>query len=540
MKKHNTVKVVLITILVLLLLSWIFPAAYFSNEYVDQGRVQMGLTEMFSYFMTSLSYFGHFAMYIVLVGAFYGVLYKIPAYRTFLDKIVTKFRGKEKLFIGIVVILFAAGVSVAGAQIPLAFFVPFIVSIILLLGYDKLIAALTIVGAFAAGLIGTTYSASNLNLLNQILGLEISSQIGVRIIILLLSIILVLFNIFMLMGRKSNLVKVAAKKEVVETKPEKVKEEVVEEKKNTKTSKSTTKKSTSKGGKSTSTKKKSSKSHNKAALRDEDIIVVKESTLGHDSENDSYLIPTRVEVTHHTWPFLCAFILMFVLIIMAFITWGEGGFGVTWFDDVTTKFTEFELFGFPIFAKVYGAVSSFGNWTVIDLFLPIILLLLILIIMYNVKLDDILDGAFTGVKKAIVPAFIVLLLYTILVLVTYHPYQMTFYKAIFGLTKGFNIVTSTFVAILSSFFNVDPSYVFQSSLPYFASLVTDVEKYPLVAIVYQAMYGFTSLFAPTSIILMTVLAYLRVNYKEWFKVAWKLLLELFVLLLIIFIILAVI
>ena len=536
MKKHNTVKVVLITILVLLLLSWIFPAAYYSNGYVDQGRVQMGLAELFNYFMTSMSYFGHFAIYIVLVGVFYGILYKIPAYRTFLDKIVTKFKGKEKLFVGIVVILFAAGVSVAGIQIPIAFFIPFVVSIILLLGYDKIVAALVVVGSLAAGLIGTTYAASTLSLLNQILGLEISSQIGVRIVILLVSIILVLFNIFMLMGKKSSQVKVAAKKEVVDTKPEKVKEEVVEKK----TTKTSAKKTTTKSGKTSSTKKKSTKSHNKAALRDEDIIVVKESVLNSDSENDSYLIPTRVEVTHHTWPFAFTFILMFILIVMAFITWGEGGFGITWFDDVTTKFTEFELFGFPIFTKVYGAVSSFGNWTVIDLFLPMFLVLLILVLMYNVKFDDILDGALTGAKKALAPAFVVLLLYTILVLVTYHPYQMVFYKAILGLTKGFNIATAAFTAILSSFFNVDPAYIFQASLPYYASLVTDVEKYPMIAIVYQGMYGFTSLFAPTSLILMTVLAYLKVNYKDWFKAAWKLLLEMFVLLLIIFIILAVI
>ena len=70
MKKHNTFKVVLITLIVLLVLSWIFPAAYFSGEYIDQGRVQMGLADVFNYFMTSLSYFGHYALYLILVGAF--------------------------------------------------------------------------------------------------------------------------------------------------------------------------------------------------------------------------------------------------------------------------------------------------------------------------------------------------------------------------------------------------------------------------------------------------------------------------------------
>ena len=57
MKKHNTVKVVLITLLVFVLLTWILPAAYFSGQYVEQGRVQMGLFDLLNYPLTALSYF---------------------------------------------------------------------------------------------------------------------------------------------------------------------------------------------------------------------------------------------------------------------------------------------------------------------------------------------------------------------------------------------------------------------------------------------------------------------------------------------------
>ena len=66
MKKHNTVKVVLIVILLFLLLSWILPAAYYSSSYVEQGRVQMGLFDLVNYLgcrslVSSLYiYFGYF------------------------------------------------------------------------------------------------------------------------------------------------------------------------------------------------------------------------------------------------------------------------------------------------------------------------------------------------------------------------------------------------------------------------------------------------------------------------------------------------
>ena len=85
MKRHNTIKVVLVTLLVFMLLSWILPAAYFSGSYADQGRVQMGLFDLFSYPTTAISYFGYIAVFILVVGGFYGILNTIPAYRTLLD-----------------------------------------------------------------------------------------------------------------------------------------------------------------------------------------------------------------------------------------------------------------------------------------------------------------------------------------------------------------------------------------------------------------------------------------------------------------------
>ena len=88
--KNNTLKVVLVTTFALCVLAWILPAAYYSGEYIDQGRVQIGLFDVFNYSLTSLSYFGYIGLFIVLVGGFYGILYKIPAYRSFLDKVVKK------------------------------------------------------------------------------------------------------------------------------------------------------------------------------------------------------------------------------------------------------------------------------------------------------------------------------------------------------------------------------------------------------------------------------------------------------------------
>ena len=73
MKKHNAIKVILVTTLICVILTWIFKAAYFQSEFVDQGLVQMGLFDLFSYSLTSLSYFGYVALYMICVGGFYGI-----------------------------------------------------------------------------------------------------------------------------------------------------------------------------------------------------------------------------------------------------------------------------------------------------------------------------------------------------------------------------------------------------------------------------------------------------------------------------------
>ena len=96
MKKHNTVKVVLITMVVLMLLTWILPAAYFQSSYVSQGRVQMGLFDLFTYPVTAISYFGFIALFVLVIGGFYGVLYRTGAYRSLLDTLVKKTFFKKK------------------------------------------------------------------------------------------------------------------------------------------------------------------------------------------------------------------------------------------------------------------------------------------------------------------------------------------------------------------------------------------------------------------------------------------------------------
>lgn len=553
--KSTSLKVVLISTLALMLLTWILPAAsYSSGQYIDQGHQQMGLFDLFNYPVTALSYFGYIAFFVLAIGAFYGILNKIPAYRTFLDKFVSKVRGTEKFVLVIIILLLAVLTSIGGMQLALLALFPMLVSIILLMGFDKMVAAMTLVGSVMIGMAGSTYAYGNTNIILTILSINITSEMITKVVILVLGLVLLIANIMLYIKKTDSVTKVITKdsKKNMEKEDKKleVKEtKVVKEEKTTKSSSSSkTTKSTSKSSKSSKSNSKngtkkntksSSRKNIKAAVKDEEVIVVKEAVNGGDAVTK--LVPSEVSTQHNIWPFSLMFILFFVLLVLAYLPW-VNGFGVNAFTDATKAVSEFELFGFPIFGKLLGTVNSFGNWTVVDMLLPMALIILFLALVYKVKVQDVLDGALAGIKKALPLGLIVVLLYACLVIVTYHPFQLVIYKTLLGVIDKFGVVgalMSSLVAMLASIFNVDPSYAFQSVLIYLASVVTDNTVYPVIGVIFQAMYGFTMLFAPTSVILMVVLSYLDIPYTKWIKTIWKLLLEVLVVLLIVFILLVV-
>ena len=469
MKKHNTLKVVIITLLLFALLTWILPCATYQTEYTELGRYQVGLFDILSYQSTVFGYFGYVALFVLVVGGFYGVLYKTGAYRRMLDSLVKKFKGKEVICLVVIMALFAFLTSFAGLQLALLMLFPFVISLVLMMGYNKSTAVAVTAGSVAVGLMGTTFSYNTTQVLQQYLSVELTDLIWAKIVLLVLGVVmLALFTLKF--GKKASTKKCDDKEEFI---PEEVKAEKAKDK--------------DKG-----------KKH-------------------------------KVRV----WPLVLILDLMLIVTILGFIPWNSA-FGITLFDDVTTAITEFELFGFPIFGKILGAISAFGYWTLVELVTLMLLAIIILKFVYKIKWDDVFDGFGKGVKKALVPALIAILIYTCLVLTTYDPYQLVIYKFILGLTKGFNIFTTGLVVVISSIFNGDPLYAFYSVLPYFVSVVTDTNNYQLIAVIFQSLYGIVTLVAPTSIPLMLTLAYTNTSYKDWFKYIWKLLVALLVLAFIVF------
>ena len=470
MKKHNLFKILAIMILVFVVLSWIVPTGNLSGDKIQKAEelTRVGLWNVFNLFTVSASSFMVYPFYLISVGVFYLVLNKTNVYQRIVTNFAKMLKKKSKLFLAIIISLFAIISSVTNLGLMLFLLVPFFVSVILKMGYDKYVALASTIGATFVGIVGSTYGYYVSKIINSVLNLGFTSNIIAKVILLVVATALLIVYEFSYI---KNLEKPTSKKE-------EIKEETV----------------------------------------------------------DELLIETDKKSKKKAWPMILVMVLVLALTFLSAIAWSAAyGF------EVFTKFHESLSISSETTINIgyyaqYG-IKELGGWDYTDLSIVLILASLLIGLMYKVKFSDILDSFKESGKNFAKASLLIIVAYTLFVLNYYIP---VFTTVISWFGDTFNIVTSSIVAILSSVINIDMMYVAQGTLATVSGVFNDTALNPTLAVLYQAMYGLTSFFAPTSILLITGLCYLNISYKEWMKHIWKFLLELLVVILIVLIILMVI
>ena len=106
MKKNNLFKAVGIVILIYILMSWIVPIIYSVAGIDGEVSYQIGFVSILSVLLETFSGFGTVILYVLLVGAFYGVLKATGAYDKLIELLSSKANGREKgVLIGIIVFM---------------------------------------------------------------------------------------------------------------------------------------------------------------------------------------------------------------------------------------------------------------------------------------------------------------------------------------------------------------------------------------------------------------------------------------------------
>ena len=465
-KKHGLPKILIILMLLITLLTNILPGR---QNIVDR----MGVVDIFyNWFSIVLANFGYVALYVFVIGGFYGVLNKIPSYKKLLDNTVKTVKPLGKKFIFITIILFAVIASLTGMTMQMFVFVPFVVAIILLLGYDKLVAFSATIVSLIIGYIGGVFAT----FMNPNTGINTTfeSFIGLdsklantfpKLLLLLAGVLLLIFFV---------------NKHIKNVEAKKVKYE----------------------------------------LSDNSELQITEVKGDYKKVK--------------TWPLIVIMSLTFIILVLGIMPWNPL-FDIKVFSDFHTWLTELSIKDFTVVPNIISKnLVAFGGWngngnplvSYVYISLLLVFITYLITLVNKVKINDAIDYFVSGMKKALPAAATLMLAYTVLVCA----YNNGFYELLITNYGKFNYGISSLLAIGGCILNVDITWIILGVFSPIINLITEEAIYASVAVLLQGIYGVFLLVGPTSLILILGLMYFDIPYTTWLKYIWRFILYLIVLL----------
>ena len=126
------------------------------------------------------------ALFILVIGGFLGVTMQTGAIQGGIAQIVTSLRGRERLLIPILMIVFAIGGTTFGmAEESLAFYV-LVITVMIAAGYDALVGAAILLLGCGIGVLGSTINPFATGIASGFAGTSIDQGLIGRIVILVI------------------------------------------------------------------------------------------------------------------------------------------------------------------------------------------------------------------------------------------------------------------------------------------------------------------------------------------------------------------
>lgn len=259
---------------------------------------------------------------------------------------------------------------------------------------------------------------------------------------------------------------------------------------------------------------------------------VSSSKKNEEKVEDLFLVEEEKSKKVKVWPMALFLIVILVFAILGYVNWSEN-FNITIFTKFHTWLTELAVGDYTILAYILGNnATAFGAWDLYTITIVMAIVLLLAIIVYGVKFDDVLDSAIEGIKKVVKPLMLLLLVYTVFVFVYWAPFTVTICNWITNFADGFNPFLASISAAVSSFFHIDFGFAGYA----LGDILTTTygSSFSIGMVIYVAINGLVQFVAPTSAILLIGLSYLDIPYKTWIKHIWKFALIMLAFLLVIF------
>lgn len=466
MKKFDLLKVLGITLLIVVLISWVIPVGGYSNGTFSSlgSTVTIGLYDLFRLPVITVVTFIQYGLLFLAIGGLYGVLNKTGVYSKLVEKIVNKVDKNKPRFLILTIVLFTLFTSVIGTPALIFVLVPLFVTVILKLGYSKITSFASTVGSILIGQIGTTFGFTIWGFLKYVFGVEMTKLLFARIV--LLAIIVALYII--LIRKNSN-------KEVEKTKKTKKNEELKEEKLNI--------------------------------------------PLFKDSSSKKSIVPLVV-----------ISLLAFVVLVLGLYNWYYAFeidlFNNLYDAIINFEICDYPLFK-NLLGGV-SQFGFFSNYDLTAILIVTSLLIgWIYSLKLSDIVDGFKNGCKEMLKPALYSMLASVVFAALLnVSNTYGgDFVYTIINKFISGSENFSL-SGTIGSGLVAGFAYNDFYTMVANLSGIFG-VYDSNVIPIIAFIFQTMYSMVMVIAPTSIFLLAGLSYLEIPYKEWVKYIWKFLLIVF-------------
>ncbi|EHR78791.1 C4-dicarboxylate ABC transporter permease [Thermococcus litoralis DSM 5473] len=187
--------IIFVVIVLATIATWVVPAGEFERTQVNGRTVivpdtfhyvegnPIGPWEMFLSIVKGLQEAAPIIFFVFIIGGLIGVTEATGALQAGLSAAALKMRGKEKLFIPALMILFGLGGSVFGMAEETLAFVPLMIGLAVAMGYDRVVGiSISFLGA-AAGFAGAFMNPFTIGVAQTIAELPLFSGMQFRIIV---------------------------------------------------------------------------------------------------------------------------------------------------------------------------------------------------------------------------------------------------------------------------------------------------------------------------------------------------------------------
>ena len=197
MKKNNLLKVIIITFLIFVVLSWFIKGSVFyqGTFYKAEESTALGLGDIFSLPFQVFYLYAEYGIIFLIIGGFYGILNKTGAYHKIISKLAKPFKNKRNLAIILSALFIMSFESIIGNSLLTFTFIPFIASFLTELNFNKKRVMLATIGALFLGMFSSITGYGEL--INFLLDLSKKTLFKERILIFVITSVIVIVTLIL-------------------------------------------------------------------------------------------------------------------------------------------------------------------------------------------------------------------------------------------------------------------------------------------------------------------------------------------------------